>query len=492
MTQRGAMRALAAAVVGLGMLTAGLSPAGLALGQAKTTAPKTGGTDVLIFKKGTVLTGTIVEETATMVKFTSEFNGLPFTTEYPKSDLREIKRGAAAPKAPPASAPAPAAEPRAPIMAAETPPADSTGKVRYSYISLTGTFGEQISQTPILKSVTEAVKQRAEVIIVEIDNDWKTDDSEFAEDLPDALGEFDEFHRAEYILEVFATKLPKIADDAGVPKPRLVFWVRRAMGGAAFLPLLSGEVYFHPDGKIGGIGNLATMMKGHERVVEKQISLRLKRAIGWVNLSGYPYSEELVRSMTQDWYVCSLKFVDGRPVLFEGMPANPGEELLTDDGKEERKDDIAAIARNEGNDVLTLNERNAKLLGLSRGTVETKTELLAALKLDRGGFEVPGKPEKVMDDWRVGVDRGTTQAKDLWREYAEVQVTGNFEERRRARSTQVQKLTALIAVLKQWDEGMDMFELYRAGIPVSGAGPRYDVLDNMIEKIRMQQRLDRR
>jgi hypothetical protein len=142
--------------------------------------------------------------------------------------------------------------------------------------------------------------------------------------------------------------------------------------------------------------------------------------------------------------------------------------------------------------VLTLNERNAKLLGLSKGTVESKSDLLAALRLDRAGYEVPGKPERVMEDWRVGLERAMGQVRDLWREYNEVQVGGDYDERRRARSTQLQKLNALVSVLKMWAEGLPVRELYQIGLPMNGGDPNYAVFDNIIEKIKMQQRLDRR
>lgn len=465
-----------------------------AAAQNSTVASKKG-TDVLILRKGTVLTGTIESETATAVKFTSDYNGLPFTTEYPKTDILEIKRGAAAPAggaAPEQATPAPAS---LNVKVAEDPPVEAASdKTRYAYVTLTGVFGQGISQTPIRKAMKDAVSQRAQVIVFELENTWEQrGGSETKEEKRDIEARFDEFHRAEEILDVIGKELPDMATDAGMEPPRVVFWVRRAMGGAAFFPLMSKEVYFHPEGRVGGIGNLATMLKGHERVVEKQISLRLKRAVGWAHLSGYPYAEDLVRAMTQDWYVCSVKFENGRPVLFEGLPTNPGEELLTDDAKEGNRDTIDQIARHTGNDVLILNERNAKLIGFSKGTVETKSELLAALRLDRAGVDVGARSERDMTDWRTGLDRTMARVQELWREYAEVRVEGDWEARRRARSTQIQKLEALKAIFRQWGEGLDPYQLAPLGIPIGGDGtPDLAIIDNWIEKIRMQQQLDRR
>lgn len=484
MARRNTIGSLFAAAATAACVLAGAAPAAFAQTGAKQGA-KAEGTDVLIFRNGTVRTGTVLNETPTTVKFKGTVSGMEFTTEYAKADILEIKRGAAKPAAAAPAKPAPDEG----VMAKEADdrPANTTG-TRYCYIELNGSFGQQISQSPIRKAMKEAVKQRAEIIIVELNNHWKDrGPEEFAEDRVDAQAAFDEFHRAERILEVFATEMPDMARDANVPPPRLVFWVKKAMGGAAFLPLISNEIYFHPDGKIGGVGNLATMLKGHERVVEKQISLRLKRAIGWVNISGYPYAEELVRSMTQDWYECSLRFENGKPVLFEGKPSNPSEELLTDDAKEGNADPMEAVARNEGNDVLTLNERNAKLIGISKGTVESKSDLLSALRLDRGGIEVPGKPEKVMEDWRIGLERTSAQLRTLWREYAEIRVEGDFNARKTARGQQIQKLEAIKSLLKQWGEGIDPYLYREIGMPND-----LTWYDNTIEKIKIQQRLDRR
>ncbi|MFX8523840.1 hypothetical protein ABTM10_20375, partial [Acinetobacter baumannii] len=68
---------------------------------------------------------------------------------------------------------------------------------------------------------------------------------------------------------------------------RVVFWIKRAMVGAAFLPFVSKEIYFLPEGRMGGIGTLQDFDLGDKRVNEKQISLRLGHAEGIAIQGGY-------------------------------------------------------------------------------------------------------------------------------------------------------------------------------------------------------------
>ena len=72
-------------------------------------------------------------------------------------------------------------------------------------------------------------------------------------------------------------------------KPRMVAWVNKATGGAAFFPFLFKEIYFTSDGKMGGLGALESMFGGvgDEAVRQKQRSLRLGRAKGLAAKGGH-------------------------------------------------------------------------------------------------------------------------------------------------------------------------------------------------------------
>ncbi len=442
---------------------------------------KAGEKATVIFRNGRTLEGVIVSETPASIRLKTEVAGIAFETDYPKSDILDIKRlgKADAPKADGSASPS---DPADIIKPAPKPEIVDDGRDRVYWMDLTGKFGEEISQSPIRDCIKDAKNNRANTIVVTIENDWTMGDGgEDDKDLPDFVANFDELFRAEEILHVWTDEVP-----AEWPRePRVICWVKKAMGGAAFLPFVSKEIYFAPEGKMGGVGNLSTVLKGHDRVVAKQISLRQQHAVGWVRHSGFPQAEELTRAMTRVEYVCSVRFENGRPVLFEGYPSNPGEELLTDDGEGANADTMQALARGEGNDVLTLNERTAKLIGLSKGTVASQSELLSTLRFAPDQL-VPSRSEVIMRDWKRGLENAKSQLLDLIREYSQVQVQGDWNQRKAARSTQLQKLEQIKGILRRWEEGLGRRWMYQNGIPSTAQ------LQEIQDRIRLAQQLDKK
>lgn len=428
------------------------TPAAPAAPAAKAEAKPT--QDALIFRNGTVLYGKVISQTPREVRFKGKTAGIDFETDYLKADILEIKRDLEVKDA--AEAPKAVGMIKNESKAEETPD-DGIAKVRYYIADLTGEVGEKISQTPLHKALLEARDRKADVVIFNLNADFT--DPRTHRERNEFEGDFDKLHRATAIMQVLVNDMP--VDFGGKP-PRLVFWVKKAMGGAAYLPLVSPEIYFYSDGKLGGIGNLDFMMKGNERVVEKQISLRLQRATGWANVGGYP--EEIVRAMARRNYVLSVKYVGGKPIFIEGYPKNPDEELLTDDGEGENADPIDALARGEGNDVLTLNATNAKKLLISKGTADTQEELLHLMGLDRTGVEVnPKKHGQVSNDWEKGLDNAMTQISKLWTEFRETQVAGDWSQRRNARNARITKIEQIKSLFARWGEGLNVYWMVRTG-----------------------------
>ena len=442
--------------------------------------------DVIIFRNGSVRYGKIVSETATEVRFKGEVAGIEFETEYPKADILEIKRGVPA-KGGEAAAPAGKVEKKTEeVKASGEVIDDGITRTRYYWVDLKGDLGVEISQTPIHKALLDARDNNAEVVIFHLDATFT--DPRTQREMEEFEGRFDGLSRATPIMQVLVNDVP--VDFNGKP-PRIVFWVKKAMGGAAFLPLVSKEIYFHPEGKLGGIGNLDHMMQGHERVVEKQISLRLQRAAGWANVGGYP--EELVRALALTRTVLSVRFENGRPIFFEGYPEKPGDELLTDDGEGPNEDTIDALARGEGNDALTLNAELAKRIQVSKGTAATREELLNLLGLDRGGVAIKGRSEQITKDWVKGIDNAKAQILRLLDELGDIRVEGDWAQRNRARSAQINKIEQLKGVLSRWKEGLDVYWLYRNRIPLTDEGePDIAALTARQEAIRIEQLKDKK
>ncbi len=434
--------------------------------QAATTE------DTLVMKNGQILKGKIVSETAERIVFRVRIAGMETEVPYERSQIDKVLRGAAGDTTP-AKAPAsdPAATPVAPGALPGTAPGTSAPSstpgrfiegegTRYYVIELSGEFGSEITQTPIRQALKNAKEQKADVVIFMLDAKWEQSK---LEPLPDDAANFDEIFRAEDIVPLFVEEVPTTWEKP----PRIVFWVKKAMAGAALLPLVAKEIYFAPDGKIGGLGNLTFMMEGvgDEVVREKQRSLRMGHAEGWAIRGGYDY--RLIQAMARIEYVLSVRYKDGKPELFEGYPKDPGEELLTDSGMGAQSDTVEDRVNGIGNDVLTLDERNARLLGLSKGTVSNKDELLDALGLSRGAVDVSDRSTRITRDWKSGLERAQTQIRRLMRDLAEVRVEapGDYDARTKARNQRRRIIRDIRGLLRQWGEALTGRWLYQNQIP---------------------------
>jgi len=440
--------------------------------------------DLLIFNDGRTVKGKVLEETATTVRMRVVFRGIVSETTYPKADIASIKRGAnETPGVPPRTPPAPerpraertpAAEPnvvRSP--ADEVAPADA---VNVYLLELTGQFGKDISQTPVRDAVADAEKLGADYMIVKSSNRWTTADG--LSELTDDVAAFDQLFRAEDIAKIFYQELPREWREPA----RVVFWVDRAMGGAAFLPLISPDIYFTSDGKMGGIGNLGQLFdQGDEVVKEKQFSLRLASAKGLAERGGHP--TQLVEAMARREYVLWARYRGGE-VVFIDNPAlvEESDTLLTDDGEGENEDTDEQIVREQGNDVLTLNADLAFNLGLSDGTVDTLDDLLFELGIERQARVLEGRSERIMERWRRQVKGAENQLEELWEEFNEAEIGGDERERARGRGTRIRKAEDMIGILRRFEEAINPGQIGVPGIAQ---------LEQMIDQLRLDQLADR-
>ncbi len=477
--------------------------------------------DTLVLVNGKIVTGTIISETRTTIKFKGVVSGIPFETEYEKKDIASITRATkkpdganstTAPSNTPAIAPAstpvvsiPDVKRDATAIAAEAAlkaagkgnagangganrdiAAADDGRHGFYWIKLSGKFGRDISQTPLRQAIKDAKANKAETIIIEVDAEELKLQQVGHEQFASAEDGFASVFRAEPLTTIITDEMPREWDSM----PRIVSWVKRAEGGAAFLPFACPEIYFHPDGKIGGLGGLTFLFGGeaHERVYEKQVSLRLGHAEGILRAGGY--DDRLVRAMAMHEYVLTLGTENGKPKLFERMPENPGEELLTDDGddKQGRRDGIQVLARGTGDDVLTIDSRIASLLGVSKGEVSSKDELLTELGLDRDAHEITGRSERIMKDWRTGLDNAERQVRRALDDYNSVVVEApaGYTERTRARGRRTKLLNEIVSVMSRLSEALDDRWRGQNEIPPDAQ------IRTWLEQIKLQQMLDRK
>jgi hypothetical protein len=339
-------------------------------------------------------------------------------------------------------------------FAATSAPAEAQGEPARVYeLVLEGRFGQDVTPTPILNALAEARELRANYIIVTIDNDWfQQGGKALGLELPDDAGQFN---------EDFARKLaPHFLEYTREweVQPKFVMWVKTAMGPGAFMPFLSDTIYFHPDARLGGIsGVFAQYNQGDRLVHEKLVSIALATAKGLALENGY--DPRLIEAMGRGDFTLSYSIVGGRPVFHERLPAGPTEFLLTNDASDEgNADSVEDVVRGRGKNYLTLRAQTAQDVGVSRGTVESMSDLLFELGIERN-YEMVGDGSEEMERWSREIERAQDQLVRLWRDFNGVEVEGNeVRDQIRALGLQLSTLRRMIGIIERYNEGLIPYE----------------------------------
>ncbi len=416
----------------------------IALAPLPAVAATAEATDRVIFHTGNIVEGKVLEETATEITMLVVQGTMSAQMTYPKADILKVERGVLEATAAAVPDDAPALDRR---DTDDTEEAALDGTYRVYHLKLSGQFGRDISETPIRDAIDDARDEGATHIIIELNNTWTSRGRELDED----AANFDEFSRTEAISPIFTEEIRTEWDNP----PEVIFWVRNAMGGAAFLPFLSPNMYFHSEGRMGGVGNLAGMFggMGDEVVRDKQESLRAGRARGLAIHGGY--DGRIITAMTEEPYQLWLRFERGKPVLIDNPDdVLPTDILLTDDGEDENADSDVEIVRGEGNDVLTLRADTALQLGLSDGTADTLDDVLFELGIDRDAIIIDGKAERIIDRWRSTIDRSERELRSLVQDYLEVPAGGDRRERARSRGQRSRLLDQMERILLRFGEAV--------------------------------------
>lgn len=433
---------------------------------------------MIIFRNGNEVRGELISQTATSVKVRVEVAGMRAETDYNRADILEIK------DLPAESAPAaPAKTAVKPAEKTEEAP-KSSGGPRVYILEMRGEFGRDVSITPMQEVYEDVKRLQPDVLVFKFDHEF-TRYGEDKMDIEHDQSAFDEMDMARKITDLFYTRM---ATDSGFKtKPRMVSWVRKAMGAAAFMPFATNEIYFTSDGLHGGIGYLDYLFEGtgDEVVREKQRSLRLGRANGFAQQGGH--SEKIMIAMCRSDYILSVTFKDGRPDFLERMPQSPDEILLTDDGKDDRADAMQDVIRGRGNDVLTLHADMAYRIGLSKGTADTVDDLMEQMRLPRNYEILKGQSGEILKTWSRQVATAEDNFTRLLRQFQQVEVRepGGYRERTEARGRQKSILNQMKSVLARYGESINprRIRAYPANF--------IQRIDLMITEIDAQQQADR-
>lgn len=432
------------AVSGFGLV---MGTAGTAFGQDSETKGSSE-KDTILLRNGTVLEGRILGETATEIEFEVVVAGITGKRTVERSQILSITRAAGETK------PATGTKNNTSKPTGGTPSTATaeTGPKIYM-IPWTGEFQRDVNLTPMRRVMEDAKKVQPDIIIIKVDCDFKIYGEE-QQDWQNQPGSFDQLEIARQLDPMITDAIRE--DPQWKVKPRLVFWVRKALGGSAFMPFITPEIYYTSDAKHGGIGYLDYLFAGvgDEVVREKQRSLRLARAEGIALKGGHP--AVIVRAMARVDQVLSVNFVGGKPEFHEDTS---GEVLLTDDGSTEAgtRDTVDEILRFNGNDVLTLTADMAERLGISKGTVDTETQLFEKLGITRVTPQKVGKAEAILEEWSKGVAEAEFTIRRLARdlERVEVKAPGGWTERAQARGRQKSIIKDILAYLEKYKESIN-------------------------------------
>jgi hypothetical protein len=164
-------------------------------------------------------------------------------------------------------------------------------------------------------------------------------------------------------------------------------------------------------------------------------------------------------------YVLSYNVIGGKPVFYERMPEGPFESLLTDDGTQgEFADSTMDRVTGDGNDVLTLRAETARKIGLSKGTVDSLDDLLFELGIHRNYELVDGSAQAFLDRWTDGIDSYERDLRALWADFGDIQVQGDYDERKSARGAQIRKLRQIVQLCERYIEAVDPRQFGAPGI----------------------------
>lgn len=460
--------------------------AGSARGETTDTKAESSETplDKIIFTNGNILECRIVDETATTVHVKLYFQGVEAGEQtYQKSDIIEIQRGKGGE----------AAKDSRKEGVVDKGDEDSKKKevdpdaALIYLMEFKGTFGSDISQTPIRDSFEDVDKVFDDLVPGTLDGesaqvvDPAVRDKHIVVIKMDCASDprmgFDGIWRYKDMNPIFEKEFKK--------GRRIVFWVKKALDGAAIVPWISPEVYFHPDGLMYFTSDLGKFDIGDKMVDEKQISLRIGQAEGYANKGGYTnLASTVLKAMIRSKYWLAYRPVGGEPQFMMKEPTaddiRNGWILLSDDGSGDHEDKNPIRVQN---DRVVMTSDLAKVLGFSKGDAATIDDLAFALRIHRNYTVVDGKAQKIFDKWHddkeTAFDHINQKNGTLWIEFQRIKVGGDYAQRKRARGRQIHVLEQIYSDVHRFEEVWDPDGSYQSQ------------LRTRIDQIRKEQQADK-
>lgn len=298
--------------------------------------------------------------------------------------------------------------------------------VRVYTLELKGTFGREVAPTPVREAMEEAAHLKADVILLRLDADYT----------PGTANEGGRVSGADWQMtaarEIVSTVLP----SEGTGLPRVVCWLKRAEGGAAWLALGMPKLVYTPNAVHDPVVDMFTDTSELEQITrEKHRSLRQGRLEGIALAGGHPM--ELMRAMTRRSYVLSVSFHGDEAEFFEDAS---GQTMLT-----------------TADDLLRLDAAMSLRLGVSCGTALYEKDLWSAVGIDSAGVRHVGDSRDEMERWRRGVFDAEREVTDLVIRFNDLRIAapGGYDERAAARAERTQIARDILSRLDKFGNALD-------------------------------------
>lgn len=452
--------------------------------------------DRVVLRSGKIVDGKILEETDTQITMTVVVGGMTAKTVYPKSDILEIKRDnnlkpagdvLASKKHVDIPEITKKKDKKADDETDDQPAVDENDPLltRLYVVNLKGRFGFDIAKTTLVKLFEEADKELGDTVEGSGTMEGKTIIDPAKRDRNIIVLKLDtsseQLSRAIFAAEDIAPVVKEQIVDRG---RRVVFWIELAAGGAAVFPFVSPDIYFTPEGRLGGAGDLDEFDSGDHLVNEKLVSAYIAHAQGFMIKGGYGNHIPALMAMLRKQVWLFVRFEGGKPIYLDREPEEkdgPDWTMLSDDGEGDNEDEAVLI----GNDLFLLEPDWAEKLGISDGTVETIDDLAFRLGVQRNYKAIEkNKGQKAVDAWKSGIDEAiknvapqeteTRRLGKLWRDLAEVPDGTDFDDRRKNRGRKITILRQIRAIVSQYAEVFDSDGGWRSQIDVQLARHQQD------------------
>ncbi len=236
---------------------------------------------------------------------------------------------------------------------------------------------------------------------------------------------------------------------------RLVAWIEKAISGGAFTAMYAPEIYFMKTGSMGSITRIAGQ--------------------GWVEQGAQEWEDAVART-------CEMGGRSG----YVGRAMVHAEDLLsydvdTDTGKVTFFDTLEGEHElSNAKENLTFNASNALACKFSSGTADTLDDLLAAMGVPEGQYQVSEAGNKVFEKWKRTCEQCEKEVPELFRQY-QLGGTGTGD----GMVVLGKRIDAIKKLLEWWKKAPEMLR-YELQVPPP------EQLEQQLEQLKYQQQQARK